>query len=111
MSVRTTETSAALPSLYQPPPDASPIPASTVKRYWVVHVAVTVLGASMDNSAFGVVAPESPAHPVNTKRTPGGPTIRLGTVKPARAPTAHQQSGELEVGEPRGLWRVREDRG
>src|SRR2546425_938777 len=100
MSVRTTETSAALPSLYQPPPDASPIPASTVKRYWVVHVAVTVLGASMDNSAFGAVASESPVHAVNTKRTPGEPAIRLGTVKPPRAPSLYQQAGGMQAGEP-----------
>ncbi len=62
---------------------------TTVRRYWVCHVASTLLGASMARVSEGFVEVESPVHARNAWRTPVPPLAGVVTEKVATAPASY----------------------
>src|SRR2546422_6854708 len=99
-----TRNDAASDAVYQPAPCGRPRTLTIVRRYWTLHDAVTVLGASIAIVESGDELVASPVHPAKTYRVPVGPATTESIVNGATSDSLYQPD---PTGVPYALTSVR----
>src|SRR2546426_12255660 len=99
-----TRNDAASDAVYQPAPCGAPWTLTIVRRCWILHDAVTVLGTSIAIVESGDELVASPVHPAKTYRVPEGPVTMASIVNEATSDSLYQPD---PTGVPYALTSVR----